>query len=121
GYGLVSLTLKDGSSLAGTLTSETADGLEVKLPDGQLRHVATAEITQKSPPMSVMPPMLGILKPDEVRDVVAYLASLKSGAPKTSEKKTELVKAPAKKAAPPVSKAAAPKAVAKAPSAPSPK
>ncbi len=115
GYGLVSLTLKDGSSLAGTLTSETADALEVKLPDGQLRRVEADTIAQKSPPMSVMPPMLGLLNPGEVRDVVAYLASLKTGAPKGSEKKTEWVKAPAKKAAPPASKATPPKAAAKAP------
>lgn len=112
GYGLISLTLKDGSSLAGTLTSEDAKGLEVKLPDGQTRRVAADEITQKSPPMSVMPPMLGILNPGEVRDVVAYLASLKSGAPKTPEKKAEVAKTPAKKAA-------APKAVAKSPAPPS--
>lgn len=115
GYGLVSLTLKDGSSLAGTLTAEKADALELKLPDGQLRQVDAAEIAQRSPPMSVMPPMLGILTPGEVRDVVAYLATLKSGAPKTPEKKTEWVKTPAKKTAPPASKSATPKSVAKAP------
>jgi putative heme-binding domain-containing protein len=123
GYGLVSLTLKDGSSLAGTLTSEMADALELKLPDGQLRRVDVAAIAQKSPPMSVMPPMLGVLTTGEVRDVVAYLASLKTGTPKAPEKKPELAKATAKKAAAPASKAATPKAVAKAPAvkAPEPK
>ncbi len=117
GYGLVSLTLKDGSSLAGTLTSEDASGLELKLPDGQSRRVETAAIAQKSPPMSVMPPMLGILNPGEVRDVVAYLASLKSGGPKAPAPKSEVAKMPEKKAAPAASKPVPSKPVVQAPAA----
>jgi mono/diheme cytochrome c family protein len=35
----------------------------------------------------MMPPMLGILTPDELRDVVAYLASLKTKAPKAPKAK----------------------------------
>lgn len=114
GYGLVSLTLKDGTSLAGTLTTEDAAGVELKLPDGQTRRLEKAAIAQKSPPMSVMPPMLGILNPGEVRDVVAYLASLTAGAPKSSVKKPELAKTPDKKTPPPASKPPAPKAAVKA-------
>ena len=117
GYGLVSLTLKDGTSVAGTLTSETVDALELKLPDGQSRRIESADVAQKSPPMSVMPPMLGILNPAEVRDVVAYLASLKSGA-KPTGKKAEPAKAPVKKPTPPAAPPV-PKSVAK-PAAPMP-
>lgn len=118
GYGLVSISLKDGSSLAGTLTSEDAKVLELKLPDGQIRRIESADIVQKSPPMSVMPPMLGILSPSEVRDVVAYLASLTTGASKAAEKKPAVVKAEVKKA--PAPKPAEPKPVVKSPQ-PAPK
>ena len=36
------------------------------------------QIATSTPPISVMPPMLGILTKTEIRDVVAYLASLKA-------------------------------------------
>ena len=115
GYGLVSLTLKDGTNVAGSLVSDKAEALEFKLPDGSLRRVDTAAISQKSPAMSVMPPMLGILKPAEVRDLVAYLASLKTGIPKAPEKQQpDLARSSAKKAPSEARPKPEPKPVAKA-------
>lgn len=131
GYGLVSLTLKDGSSHAGGLVSQTDKAVRIRLPDGALKELPRASIATQTPPVSVMPPMLGILTPREVRDVVTYLASLKTGADKkTAPAKEEPAKtvakapAPVKKAAPaPVksSTSSAPKTTAKAAPKPAPK
>ncbi|MFM7748865.1 MAG: hypothetical protein ACKPB0_00425, partial [Opitutaceae bacterium] len=51
----------------------------VRLFDGKQRILPPAEIAERSAPVSVMPPMLGILLPREIRDVVGYLASLNGG------------------------------------------
>jgi putative heme-binding domain-containing protein len=77
GYGVVSLTLKDGSNVTGTLASETPQDVTVRLFDGNRRTVARTEVAEQTAPISVMPPMLGVLQPRELRDVVAYLATLK--------------------------------------------
>jgi mono/diheme cytochrome c family protein len=54
------------------------------MPDGKTQSIPRAQIATATPPISVMPPMLGILTKPQIRDVVAYLASLKA---KTSKKK----------------------------------
>ncbi|HRJ08465.1 MAG TPA: c-type cytochrome [Prosthecobacter sp.] len=124
GYGLVSLTLKDGGSHAGSLVSESDKAVRLRLPDGALKEIPREIILAQTPPVSVMPPMLGILTPREVRDVVAYLASL-TGAPdkkpqpaKTAPKAVvKTAPAPAKKApasTPAKSTPGAPKAAVKA-------
>ena len=78
GYGLVTLTLKDGKSLSATLDKEDAKQIRLRLPDGKLQTVPRDQIANATPPMSVMPPMLGILTKPQIRDVVAYLAGLKA-------------------------------------------
>jgi len=87
GYGLVSVTLKDGSNLAGGLAKEDKTTITLRLADGKDKQVPRAQITMQTPPVSMMPPMLGILTPREIRDVVAYLGSLKSS--KTSKPKKD--------------------------------
>ncbi|MBI5772064.1 MAG: HEAT repeat domain-containing protein [Verrucomicrobia bacterium] len=79
GFGLVNVTLKDKTEVTGTLASENADSVTVRLFDGQRKTLRRADIAQQTPPVSIMPPMAGILQPRELRDVVAYLASLKGG------------------------------------------
>jgi quinoprotein glucose dehydrogenase len=76
GYGMVSISLKDGRSLAGTLLKEGPEGTELKATDGTLLKLAPAEIANQTPPISVMPPMLGLLTKMQIRDVVEYLSSL---------------------------------------------
>lgn len=76
GFGLVSVTLKDKSQVTGTLARETPEAVTVRLFDGANRTIARTDIATQTPPVSIMPPMTGILQPREIRDVVAYLASL---------------------------------------------
>jgi mono/diheme cytochrome c family protein len=58
--------------------------MSLRKPDGNTEIIPRAQIATATPPISVMPPMLGILTKPQIRDVVAYLASLKA---KTSKKK----------------------------------
>lgn len=89
GYGIETIALKDGSVLAGSVVKSTAKSLELRLPDGSVRKVEVSAVVSRTPPISIMPPMLGILTPEEIRDAVAYLSSLKPKAakPKAEKKK----------------------------------
>jgi quinoprotein glucose dehydrogenase len=77
GFGIETIVLKDGTTLAGSVLKENAKSLDVRLVDGKTQKVAVATIASRTPPVSVMPPMMGILSPAEIRDVVAYLSGLK--------------------------------------------
>lgn len=79
GFGIVNVTLKDKTEITGTLAKETPAAVTVRLFDGTNKTVPRADIATQTPPISIMPPMAGILQPREIRDVVAYLASLKGG------------------------------------------
>ena len=85
GFGIETIQLKSGETVAGSVLKETPKAIDVKLPDGKTRRLNVADVAQRTPPISVMPPMLGILTPAEIRDVVAYLTTLK---PKASKSKT---------------------------------
>ena len=77
GYGVGSLTLKDGSVVAGNLLPNDKDG-NVRIKVGEeLKIIKPDQIATRSQPMSAMPPMNGILSKQELRDMVAYLASSK--------------------------------------------
>lgn len=86
GYGLVSVTMKDGSNHAGALAKEDKASVTLRLADGSEKKLPRSQITMQTPPVSMMPPMLGILSAREVRDVVAYLASLKPAKGKAASK-----------------------------------
>ncbi len=85
GYGIATYSLRDKTDIAGTPVKETPEAITVRLPDGKDRIIQRSEIVSQTPPVSVMPPMLGILKPREVRDVVAFLAKLTPQAKKKDE------------------------------------
>lgn len=78
GFGTVSLTLKDGRRLDGTLRDETPTELVLLAgtPPAEQR-IPKAEIASRSNPISAMPPFGQILKPREIRDIVELLANLK--------------------------------------------
>jgi putative heme-binding domain-containing protein len=79
GYGIVTATLADGTVVGGVLVSQDAREVVIRLPEGGERRVARETVKEMSAPVSVMPPMEAILTRREIRDVVAYLGSLKAG------------------------------------------
>jgi quinoprotein glucose dehydrogenase len=79
GYGIVNVTLKNKTEITGTLAKETPDAVTVRRFDGKQEIIARADIAAQTVPVSIMPPMQGILQPRELRDVVSYLSSLKGG------------------------------------------
>ncbi len=78
GYGTVSLTLKDKTIVAGILTKENKKAVTITdLTSNAKTTYARSKIGGMSLPISTMPPMVGILKKSEVRDLIAYLSSLR--------------------------------------------
>lgn len=77
GYGMMTLTKKDKTTLSGALKEENAGTLTLILPDKTEATVKLSEIESRTAPMSVMPPMGDILSPRELRDLVAYLSGLR--------------------------------------------
>jgi putative heme-binding domain-containing protein len=78
GFGTVSLTLRNGDRIVGTLRDETAT--HVVLLEGTPpveRRIARTDIAERSNPVSPMPPFGLILKPREIRDIVEFLSTLK--------------------------------------------
>lgn len=77
GFGSVVLALKDGTLATGSLVKEDARLVELRATDGTLRSIARGEIEDRSTPRSAMPSMERVLSARELRDLVAFLASLK--------------------------------------------
>jgi quinoprotein glucose dehydrogenase len=88
GYGIVSLDLTNGVNLVGTLIQEKPEFVDVN-SSGNLWRINRKDIKSMTPPVSGMPPYDALLKPAEVRDLVAWLATLDSSppAPKVKEPK----------------------------------
>lgn len=76
GYGVVSLEMKDGESVAGIVEDENETTLKVKIGKGDFKDIAKSDIATRENIPSAMPPMGNVLTKKEVRDLVAYLASL---------------------------------------------
>ena len=79
GYGLVTILLKNGETVGGQFRKETDKQIEVRLPHGKTVKVKKADIDQPTPVVSVMPPMVGLLTKHEIRDLMEFLSSLKTG------------------------------------------
>ena len=89
GFGIVSVTLKNDKSIGGIMLAENPDHIDIDVGE-TISRVKRADIKQMSPPISAMPPMTGLLKPQEARDLVAWLKTLtKPAAAKKSTKKIE--------------------------------
>jgi putative heme-binding domain-containing protein len=79
GFGIVNVTLKNKTEVTGTLARETPEAVTVRLFDARQQTIPRTDIASQTPPVSIMPPMTGLLQPGELRDVVSYLASLWGG------------------------------------------
>jgi putative membrane-bound dehydrogenase-like protein len=78
GFGSVSVTLRSGERLDGTLREETATELVVVPPSAAAeRRIPKGDIISRTNPVSPMPPFGEILKLREIRDLVEYLSTLR--------------------------------------------
>jgi heme exporter protein D len=75
GFGSASIDFKNGASLSGNLLAETPEHLDLDAA-GKVFRIQRSDITSLTPPVSPMPPMAGLHSPSELRDMVAWLASL---------------------------------------------
>ena len=76
GYGSLTLDLTDGDVLSGVLRAEKQDSLTLVLGDFTERKVLKRDISSRTDVQSSMPPMGEVLTRREIRDLVAFLASL---------------------------------------------
>lgn len=80
GYGVVSITLKDGSTVSGIAGNEDSDSIGILSVDREdAQRIPKSNIASRTDPISTMPPMGFVLTKRELRDVVAYLVSLDDG------------------------------------------
>jgi putative membrane-bound dehydrogenase-like protein len=77
GYGTVNVQLKDGSKLVGVLENDHADTIVLKTSDDSSTVVPPQDIKTKTYVPSSMPSMEGVLTRREIRDLVAFLVTLK--------------------------------------------
>jgi putative heme-binding domain-containing protein len=77
GYGQVSVTLKNGQKVEGTLREESAEAIAVEDTTRGLQRLQVTDIATRTNGVSAMPPMNLLLTPREIRDVVEFLATLR--------------------------------------------
>jgi hypothetical protein len=63
--------------VVGVLQRETDAELVVETAPGTRQRVPRAQVAKRDNAPSPMPPMGGVLKPREIRDVVEFLSGLK--------------------------------------------
>jgi quinoprotein glucose dehydrogenase len=75
GFATLSVTRRDGSTVSGTLVSESDGELVLDAGGSELR-IPVGEIQGRIGPVSAMPPAGLALSPAELRDLVAYVTTL---------------------------------------------
>jgi putative heme-binding domain-containing protein len=76
GYGRVTVTLQDGTHSTGLLRKRDDTSLLLATRNG-IRHINADAVKSLSDPVSPMPSATALLTPREIRDLVAWLATLK--------------------------------------------
>lgn len=77
GYGFITVELEGGTSLTGLLQQENENTLSLKVGDAPDTLIRKEHIVQRSNAPSSMPVMKDVLSKREIRDLVAFLATLK--------------------------------------------
>lgn len=77
GFAPISLTLRNGEVLAGPLLEKTDEHVDLMV-EGEALRVLREDIESATEPLSPMPAMAPLLQKEEIRDLVAYLATLKN-------------------------------------------
>ena len=77
GYGVVTLELNDGATLAGIVQEETPEAITIKIGKEDTKTIPTSSIKERENIPSSMPGVKEILSKKEIRDMVAFLVSLK--------------------------------------------
>ena len=83
GFGFISVELKDGKTVSGTLNGETKTTLVIKAGE-QNQTVAKDQVAKRTNALSSMPEMKNILSKKQIRDVVSFLAEQKEDTYKAS-------------------------------------
>ena len=78
GFGITSATLKSGETISGILLKSTPSQDHIKTPDGRVLKLNRADIRNRTPAMSSMPPMGTLMSAFELRDLMAFLQTLDS-------------------------------------------
>ena len=76
GYGVVTLLLDDGSVVQGVLANQSESSVTLRLPDNSTKEIPTSEIEEQTEPTTTMPDPRLILTMRQIRDLVAFLATL---------------------------------------------
>lgn len=77
GFGTVVLDLKDGRKLVGILQGESKTSVTLKIGTAPDTVINASQITKRISAPSSMPDMKAVLSKKEIRDVVAFLSTLK--------------------------------------------
>ncbi len=78
GYEVVSLNLKDGTTVAGLVQEESESAIKIKIGKEDIKEIPKNEISKRENIPSSMPPVGAILKKKEIRDLIAFLSGLKA-------------------------------------------
>jgi quinoprotein glucose dehydrogenase len=77
GYGIVTLELKNGEKISGTLKRESKTEVVVASGNDPEKTISVSDIAKRTNAPSSMLDMKAILSKKEIRDVVAFLSTLK--------------------------------------------
>lgn len=78
GYGMVSLMLNDDSEVDGMLLEESITEIKVRNANNEVLSITKSDVAERIDALSGMPDMTKVLSKQEIRDLMAYLLTLKS-------------------------------------------